>query len=141
MRPSRVTRTRTSCGRIFPDFVREWRRCSNDRDVGWDSDQGLRLRPVSKHQEQKHLAAPVSDLEAVDLRLVPPRGSPTSFRNESCFGDESKRCESTHTPIASRDRNPVTARNLLRGQVLLVKRDQNPERVVVQKGLAVLVVE
>src|SRR5438046_10501929 len=122
-------RTRTSYGRIFPDFVREWRRCSTDCDVRGDPHQSLRLRAVSKHQEEKHLAAAVCDLEAIDFRLVEPRRPPTSFRDESCFRDESERRKSTHTPVARGDRHPISARDRLSCEILLMQREQNPRRV------------
>src|SRR5947199_9637563 len=92
-------RTRTSCGRIFPDFVREWRRCSTDCDVRGDPHQSLRLRAVSKHEEEKHLAAAVCDLETIDFRLVEPRRPRTSLRDESCYVAESELCELTHTMV------------------------------------------
>src|SRR5207244_9593910 len=107
MQPSHGTRTRTSCGRIFPDFVREWRRCSTDRDVGRNSDQGLRLRPVSKHQKEKHLAAAIGDLEAVDFGLVEPCGPPTPFRDETRLRDELERGESPNPPAARGTRTSV----------------------------------
>src|SRR5436190_19366816 len=82
-------RTRTSCGRIFPDFVREWRRCSTDCDVRGDPHQSLRLRAVSKHQEEKHLAAAVCDLETIDFRLVEPRRPPTDQSVDGNVGTNS----------------------------------------------------
>jgi len=121
--------------------VREWRRCSTDRNVRRDPNQGLRLRAVSKHQEEKHLAAAVRDLEAIDFRLVEPSRPPTSFRDESCFRDESERRESPNTPVARGDRHTVSARDRLGGEVLLMQCDQDPQGVVVQEGLPVFVVQ
>src|SRR5437016_14262262 len=116
-------RTRTSCGRIFPDFVREWRRCSTDRDVRGDPHQSLRLRAVSKHQEEKHLAAAVRDLEAIDFRLVEPSRPPTSFRDESCFRDESERREAAHTTGERGDRHTGSALATLGGEAPLTRLD------------------
>src|SRR2546428_13377879 len=105
MRPSHGTRTRTSCGRIFPDFVREWRRCSTDRDVGWNSDQGLRLGPGSEHKKEMHLAAAIGDLEAVDFGLVYSCGPPKPFRDEARLRDEPERPVASYPPVPTGVRN------------------------------------
>src|SRR5207247_11033670 len=122
-------RTRTSGGRIFPDFVREWRRCSTDRDVRGDPHQSLRLRAVSKHQEEKHLAAAARDLETIDFRLVEPRRPRTSFRDESCFRGESERGEPTQTTVARAGRHTVSAPERMPCVAGAMPRDPGPRGV------------
>src|SRR2546422_1298028 len=140
-RRSHGARTRTSCGRIFPDFVRGWRRSFTDADVGWDADDGLRLRPVSEEELKVHLSVAVHDLEPVDFRLVEARGPPPAFRDESRFGNQGQRGEAPNAAVAGGDRHAVPGRDLLRGEALLVERNENPERVIVEERLPVRVVQ
>src|SRR3989441_5315334 len=132
-RRSHGARTRTSCGRIFSDFVRGWRRSFTDPDVGWDADDGLRLGPVSQEQLKVHLPVAVHDLEPVDLRLVEARGPPSALRYESRFGNQVQRDEASDAAVARSDRDAVSRRNLLCSEALLVERNENPERVIVEE--------
>src|SRR2546428_680623 len=137
----RDTRIRTSCGRVFPDFVRAWRRCSTDPDVGRNADDRVRLRAVPQKQVEVHPAAPVGDLEAVHLGLVESRRPPADLRDESRLGDQGQREEAADSSVARGDWNPVMRRDFLRCEALLVQRDEDSEGVVVEEGLPVRVVE
>jgi len=88
-----------------------------------------------------HLAAPVRDLEAVYLGFVEACRPSASLRHESRLGDEPQGGEPSDAPIAGGDRHAVPVRDLLRRQLLLVKCDQDPQGVVVEEGLPVLVVQ
>src|SRR2546427_86652 len=140
-RRSHDTRIRTSCGRVFPDFVRAWRRCSTDPDVGRNADDRVRLRAVPQKQVEVHPAAPIRDLEAVHLGLVESRGPPAALRDESRLGDQGQREEAPNPSVARGDWNPVMRRDFLRREALLVQRDEDSEGVVVEEGLPVRVVE
>jgi len=90
---------------------------------------------------QVHLPAPVGDLESVHLGLVQACGASTALRQETGFGNEAEGREPSHPTVARRDRHAVPVRDLLRGQFLLMQRDEDPERVIVEEGLAVFVVQ
>src|SRR2546428_25309 len=132
---------RETCGRLFPDFGRAWRRCSTDPDVGRNADDRVRLCAVPQKQVQVHAAAPIRDLEAVHLGLVESRGPPGALRDESRLGDQGQREEAPDPSVARGDWNPVMRRDFLRREALLVQRDEDSEGVVVEEGLPVRVVE
>src|SRR2546427_12056092 len=136
MRRSHGERTPTSCGRILPDFVRGWRRSFTDPDVGWDADDGLRLRPVSQEELEEHLPVAVHDLEPVDFRFIEARGPPPALRDESRFGDQVQGDEPSDAAVAGGNRHAVPGRDLLRGEALLMPRDEDPERGNLEGGLA-----
>jgi len=121
--------------------VRGWRRSFTDADVGWNTDDGLRLRPVSQEQLEVHLPVAVHDLEPVDFRLVEAGGPPPALRDESRFGDQGERDEPSDAAVAGGDRHAVSSRDLLGGEALLMQRDENPERVIVEERLSVRVVQ
>jgi len=121
--------------------VRGWRRSFTDTDVGRDADDRLRLRPVSQQQLEMHLPVAVHDLEAVHLRLVQTRGPPAALRDESGLGDQGQGDETPDPAVACGNRHAVAGRDLLRREALLVQRDEDPERVVVEERLPVRVVQ
>jgi len=96
---------------------------------------------VAEHEVKGHLPAPVRDREAVDLRLVEAGGAAAPLRHVAGLGDELEREETPNAAVAGRDGDLVPLGDLLSGQRLLVQGDEDPERVVIQEGLPVLVVQ
>src|SRR5881296_578902 len=133
MQRSHGERTPTSCGRILPDFVRGWRRSFTDADVGRDADDGLRLRPVSQEELEVHLPVAVHDLEPVHLRFVKARGPTAAFGEEPGLGNQGEGDEAPNAAGASGNRHAIPGRDLLCGEALLMARDENSERVIVEK--------
>src|SRR3989475_4462905 len=133
-RRSHDTRIRTSCGRVFPDFVRAWRRCSTDPDFGRNADDRVRLRAVPQKQVEVHPAAPIRDLEAVHLGLVESRGPPAALRDESRLGDQGQREEAPNPSVARGDWNPVMRRDFLRREALLFNRDRRKLSMIRASG-------
>jgi len=88
-----------------------------------------------------HLPVSVHDLEPIHLRLVEARGPSPTLGDEAGFGDQGEGDEAPDAAVAGGDGHAVSGRDLLRGEALLMQRDENPERVVVEKGLPVRVVQ
>jgi len=121
--------------------VRGWSRCFTDADVRRDADEGRDVRAVPEDEVQMHLAATVCDIEAVYFGLVEACGPSAALRHKSRLGDQPEGSEPADAAIARRDRDAVPVRDLLGRQLLLVDGDQDPQGVVVEEGLSVLVVE
>src|SRR5205823_13143035 len=68
-------------------------------------------------------------------------GASRAFRYEAGLRDEAQRDESTDAPVACGDRDSVSRRDRLRGEAFLVQRDQDAERVIVQEGPAISIVQ
>jgi len=97
--------------------------------------------PAPEHEVQRHLPAPVRDRESVHLGLVEMGGTPPPLRDVSRLGDETEGDEPPDAAVAGGDGDLVPLGDLLGRQGFLMEGDEDPERVVIQERLPVLVVE